>query len=42
MSLTVEVFSNYVRAAQRQVVNIVKLAKSTQNTLKLAEVRINA
>lgn len=41
MSLAVEVFSNYVRATQRQVVNIVPLAKSTQNTLKLAEVRLN-
>ena len=39
LSLTVEVFTNYVRAAQRKVVNVVSLPKSTQQTLKMHDVR---
>ena len=37
MSLALDIFSNYVRAAQRKAVNIVSLAKSTQQSLKMNE-----
>lgn len=39
LSLAVDIFTNYVRAAQRKVVNVVPIAKSTQASLKLHDVR---
>ena len=39
LSLTVDIFVNYIRATQRKVVNVVPIAKSTQVSLKLHDVR---
>ena len=38
LSLAVEIFTNYVRATQRKVVNVVPIAKSTQLSLKISDV----
>ena len=35
LSLSVDIFVNYIRATQRKVVNVVPIAKSTQISLKL-------
>ncbi len=40
LSLAVDIFVNYIRATQRKVVNVVPIAKSTQLSLKLHDVRI--
>ncbi len=38
LSLALDIFTNYVRAAQRKAVNVVTLAKSTQQSLRMNEV----
>ena len=40
LSLAVDIFVNYIRAIQRKVVNVVPIAKSTQISLKLHDVRL--
>ena len=40
LSLAVDIFTNYVRAAQRKAVNVVTLAKSTQQSLKMNDVSL--
>lgn len=40
LSLAVDIFTNYVRATQRKVVNVVPIAKSTQSSLKLHDVSV--
>ncbi len=39
LSLAVDIFVNYIRAIQRKVVNVVPIAKSTQISLKLHDVK---
>jgi hypothetical protein len=39
LSLAVDIFVNYIRATQRKIVNVVPIAKSTQLSLKLHDVR---
>ncbi len=38
LSLAVDIFTHYVRATQRKVVNVVPIARSTQVSLKLHDV----
>ena len=40
LSLAVDIFVNYIRATQRKIVNVVPIAKSTQLSLKLHDVRL--